>query len=66
MSASKDTYLPYYRYTKIFDEPGEISCESGHPKPWCGGSGARESCVSGAHVTGNILLLSLQARGAKR
>jgi hypothetical protein len=46
MSTSKDTDLPYYRYTEIFDEPGEISCDSSHSMSWSGpgGSGARVVC----------------------
>ena len=40
MSTSRYTDLPYYRYTEVFDKPGEISCDGGHP----GGLGARVVC----------------------
>lgn len=56
MSMSKDTDLPYYRYTEIFNEPGEVSCDSSHSMSWPGSWWfGCESGVSDAHVTASSL-----------
>lgn len=59
MRRPKNTDLPYYRYTEIFDEPGEISCESSHSMSWSWWFGCESRVSAGCgHVTGSILSFS--------
>lgn len=59
MSTYKHTDLPYYRYTEVFDEQGEISCGSSHCNVLV--VRVRVRGVSDGHVTREY---SLRVRGA--